>query len=168
MSNHHNNVFYFSLFHFQNQMTKLLRHDSSSAERVRSGNFPIVVNREGTFEIHWAKKFSDSSVDLYSSDDSRVEHKTPWGSVIDVGFETLLSKKKEVIADYLVAKNARSERCAFKICELRVSFNHAICFLSTENHFSNMKSSLIYVTSYLSTLSKVTLHVRNHSSCLSF
>ena len=100
-------------------MAKLIRHDSSHAERIRTGNLPVVAQCEGVFELHWARKFSDSSVDLYSSDDSRVNNKTPWGSVQSVRFESMHNKKGQ-LGDYLIAKNGCNEEVAFKITELKV------------------------------------------------
>ena len=98
---------------------KLVRHDSSHTERVRSNNLPIVVRLNGEFEIHWAKQFSDSSVDLFSSDESRVSKKTPWGSIRDVKFESRLNRKGDM-GDYLVAENSKAEDVAFKINEIKV------------------------------------------------
>ena len=99
---------------------KLVRHDSSHADRVRSGNLPIVVLRDDKYEIHWVKKFSDSRVGLYSSENARSKDKVPWGAVRDVRFETMGNAKGD-IQDYLVAENQHGECVAFKILELNVS-----------------------------------------------
>ena len=98
----------------------LIRHDSSHAERVRSGNLPVVVKKGGLFQVHWCKKHSDSSVSYYSSDESRTKDKLPWGAVESVLFETRNNKKGD-IHDYFVAVNLFGEKVAFKIKELNVS-----------------------------------------------
>ena len=98
----------------------LVRHDSSHADRVRSGNLPVVVLRSGTYYVHWGKKFSDSSVGIYSSDTSRSKSKTPFGSIKNVVFETM-QNKKGTLQDYLLAENQAGDRVAFKVQELNVS-----------------------------------------------
>ena len=98
----------------------LVRHDSSHADRVRSGNLPVVVLRNGTYYVHWGKKFSDSSVGIYSSDTSRSKSKTPFGSIKNVVFETM-QNKKGTLQDYLLAENQAGDRVAFKVQELNVS-----------------------------------------------
>ena len=99
---------------------KLVRHDSSHADRVRSGNLPIIAVKEGKYELHWTKKYSDSRVAPYSSDTTRSKEKAPWGSVQDIAFETRPNAKGD-IQDYLVAKNQIGDKVAFKILELNVS-----------------------------------------------
>ena len=98
----------------------LVRHESSHAERTRSGSLPVVVKLGGFYEIIWTKKNSDSAVSLYSSRPRTVKEKTCWGSVEDIRYEKRVNKKGEA-GEYIVAKNEYGEKTAFKATELSVS-----------------------------------------------
>ena len=97
-----------------------MRHDSSHAERLRSGSLPVVVKLDERFEVIWTKKHSDSHVTLYSSKPKSDKDKTPWGSVEEIRYEHRENKKGEA-GEYIVAKNEFGERTAFKATELNVS-----------------------------------------------
>ena len=93
-------------------MTKLVRHDSSSAERSRCGNLPIVVCKKNLYEVHWSKKYSDSTVGLYSAETKRVALKKNWGAVKHVVLESLPNKKGDT-NDYLVCTNQEGDMIIF-------------------------------------------------------
>ena len=104
------------------QMTKLVRHNSCNAERPRGGYLPIVAQRNDIFELHWARKYTDSTVGLYSADEARSSDKRPWGAVKTIEFQTLPNKRGE-INSYFVATNQdqNAASLAFKVRELNMS-----------------------------------------------
>ena len=99
---------------------KLVRHDSSHAqERNRQGNLPIVIKLGGLYECIWTKKYSDSTVGLYSSANKNDPIKASWGSVKSIEYKVRKNKKGEE-GEYMLAKNEQDELVAFKISELNV------------------------------------------------
>ena len=134
-------------------MAPFIRHDSShAAGRIRTGNFPAIVEIGGMLEIYWTKKFSDASVGLYSSASKNVSVKRPWGSVKDVKYENRKNKKGE-FGEYLIATDEFSELVAFKVQELCVgiigmnSWTQECARLLSEN-------KIVLFCKYLSLLSK--------------
>ena len=95
-------------------MALLIRHNSSHAERPRTGNLPIIVQLGGTFQIHWAKKYQDSTVGLYTSDEARSKEKSPFGAVRSIQFESLANRKGDMHSYFVVTNQDSNDKVAFK------------------------------------------------------
>ena len=95
-------------------MALLVRHNSSHAERPRSGNLPIIVRMGGTFQVHWAKKYQNSTVGLYTSDEAREKEKKPFGAVKSIRFESLTNKKGDMHSYFAVINQDSNDKVAFK------------------------------------------------------
>ena len=68
----------------------------------------------------WSKKFSDTSVDLYSSTAKNVSPKKYWGSVRVVKYEKKINRKNK-LGDYLVATDENNETVAFSAKEFNIA-----------------------------------------------
>ena len=101
-------------------MPPIVRHDSSQAERIRTANCPVVIRIGGILEVMWSKKFSDTSVDLYSSSAKNVSPKKYWGSVRVVKYEKKINRKNK-LGDYLVATDENNETIAFSAKEFNIA-----------------------------------------------
>ena len=94
---------------------------STKARRRRTGNLPIVVNMTGKHELHFAWKFSDSAVGLFSDSPPHSKDRVPFGSIIDVRFDE--RTKDGNTSAYLCCSSIRSNKkyMAFKISDMLIS-----------------------------------------------